>query len=295
MKVLFAGDTHGQVDQIAYLVHQAWLERAEAIFILGDFGAWEHEKSGEEFLDAVDFLATRQGIPVYFLDGNHDKSSLLHEYYEPNEEGFLVCRESLFYAPRGLRWTWNGRTFMSFGGAYSVDKAERLESERDKFKKAAKREKYRRAAYRPPKEIPTYEGTLWFPEEEATDEELDAILAADSSHVDVLLTHDKPIASSPTYNRKDWTKIPGCEPNQRRVQRLVTELRPNLLLHGHLHIRYTDQIRSSGESWTTVVGLHCDPKAGSHLPGYRREDSWLCLEITPQRVIERRRVLHSGE
>lgn len=297
MKVLFAGDTHGDADQVLYLCQTARNHGSEKVFILGDFGAWEHTPAGEEFFDAVDSYAASMGVTVYFLDGNHDKTSLVMEYYGWNRdpEGFVICREHLRYAPRGHRWTWDGRTFMAFGGAYSVDKGPRLVAEQKKFQKAARRERYRRQAGRPAEPIPTFEGTLWFPEEEATDAELDAILEADSTPVDCLLTHDKPIMSSPSYNRKDWTTIPGCEANQRRIQRLVTELRPALVLHGHLHIRYSDQIRSSGDSWTSVVGLHCDPGAGSHLPGYKREDSWVVAEITPKIALKGDPLLHSAE
>jgi hypothetical protein len=100
-----------------------------------------------------------------------------------------------------------------------------------------------------------------------------AAALADPTPVDVMLTHDKPRASNPRWNRKDF---PECWPNQDRIQTAVRALRPKLLVHGHLHFPYEDQIRSSGDSWTTVIGLDCDPRAAeSGL--YMKENSWTVL------------------
>jgi hypothetical protein len=107
-----------------------------------------------------------------------------------------------------------------------------------------------------------------------TDDECDALLA-DDSPVDVLLTHDKPRGSDPDWNRKN---LPECLPNQDRIQRVVRTLRPDLLLHGHLHYRYTDSVDRGDGATTRVEGLGADPE-GSALPDYRSADSWLVLPL----------------
>lgn len=269
--VLIAGDLHGNTAHALTVVRTAVREQCSKVFVVGDFGAWEHMASGRRYFDVVGKAAKRAGVIVYFLDGNHDKSSLLHELYDDNrdDEGFLVCRKHLRYAPRGHRWTWEGTTFAAFGGARSTDKGWRLAREARKAELVAQRRRYGSAR--------TQEtaGMLWFPEEEMTDDELTALLEADSSPVDILLTHDKPRASQPKWNRKDK---PECYPNQDRIERVVRALRPAVLFHGHLHVRYTDTIASGDGQWTRVEGLACDPEASQYLE-YSNEHSWYVLQL----------------
>ncbi|MGW5227221.1 metallophosphoesterase family protein [Nocardia niigatensis] len=269
--VLIVGDLHGHTAHALALVQVAARNGCERMFSVGDFGAWEHMHSGRRYFDVVNKAAKRAGVTVYFLDGNHDKSSLLHELYDehPDDEGFLVCRKHLRYAPRGHRWTWEGTGFAAFGGARSTDKGWRLAREARKAEQAAKRRRYGSARGA------DTAGMLWFPEEEMTDDELTALLDADSSPVDVLLTHDKPRASQPKWNRKDKDE---CYPNQDRIQRVVGALRPSLLFHGHLHVRYTDTIASGDGQWTRIEGLACDPKASQYLE-YSSEHSWYVLQL----------------
>ncbi|MEU8896457.1 metallophosphoesterase [Nocardia sp. NPDC048505] len=271
--VLMTGDLHGNTTHAVHLLDVAARQECEKLFVLGDFGAWEHTAAGRRYFDVVDRTARKKQVQVYFLDGNHDKSALVHELYgaEPDDEGFLVCRRNIRYAPRGHRWTWAGTRFAAFGGAYSVDKAWRLAAEAHRAWKAERRRQFGSGRR------PVTEGTLWFPEEQMTDAECEALLAADSSPVDVLLTHDKPRAAEPDWNRKN---LPECLPNQDRIQRVTEALRPRLLLHGHLHYRYTDQIGD-----TRVEGLGADPEA-SGPAGYESADSWLVLPLpyAPERA-----------
>ncbi|MGW0663811.1 metallophosphoesterase family protein [Streptodolium elevatio] len=287
MRLLLAGDTHGNLGHVRRILGAAADRGIEHVFQLGDFGYWEHEHSGVRFLDSVHRAARDHGVTVYFLDGNHDKSGLIHERYgdRPDAEGFLQVRGRIRYAPRGHTWTWDGVRFLAFGGARSVDKDERLKEEARRRQKAARKEGHRIAAGRPPAEVPDFAGTLWFPEEEATDDDVRRIVAAasaagdtadasgtaDAAGIDVLLTHDKPRATRPGTDRKD---LAICHPNQVRVQRLIDALHPRLAAHGHLHYRYTATL-TGPLATTRVEGLAADPGASWGLPGYKAPDSWL--------------------
>lgn len=254
MKILLAGDAHGNTGYVNSLITKAANQGIDRIFVLGDFGYWEHTHDGVGFLDTVNKNAERCGVTVYFIDGNHDKTNLLLEKYDnhPDEEGFLLVREWIRYAPRGHRWTWGGTRFAAFGGAYSVDKAWRLDQER---KRSLAIE--RKNAFREPGNQLSLDtsGTLWFPEEEMSDDDMTRFLG-DKTGVDVILAHDKPHASTPRWNRKD---IEACWPNQNRLQRAVGALQPKLFFHGHLHYYYTDKIRAGDDDiFTEVIGLDCD-------------------------------------
>ncbi|WP_406287797.1 metallophosphoesterase [Embleya sp. NBC_00896] len=277
MRILLAGDTHGNTGHVRRLLDAAAAADVDAIFQLGDFGYWEHEASGIRYLDAVNRSARSRGVDVYFLDGNHDKTSLLTECYgdSRDEQGFLIVRPRVRYAPRGHRWSWRGIRFLAFGGALSLDRDQRLAEERRRYEKALRKEGFRLGAGRPPGEVPDFAGSLWFPEEQADDADVDAILT-DRAPVDVLLTHDKPLRTAPAFNRKG---DPRCLPNQERVQRLVDAYRPTLAAHGHLHFRYTEELAHPDGSSTRVEGLAADPMASYDVPGYHVPESWLVVDL----------------
>lgn len=284
MRLLILGDTHGNGPWLRDYVYPLALRlRIDAILQLGDFGFWEHMPAGVEYLDLVSQLACDTGIPMYALRGNHDKSSLVLERYgdKADPQGFIPVRDGVYYIPDGLVWEWPGSRFRAFGGAYSVDKEYRLDAEARAYEKAARKEAYRRQAGAEPKPIPSTAGTLWFPEEEMTDADMDRHLANWQGPVDVIVSHDKPRASNPHWNRKDF---PECLPNQDRLQRAALHHQPGWWLHGHLHVRYTDEIRVGGDDKSTVVvGLAPDREAAELR--WRPTDSWCVLSTTPERRV----------
>lgn len=263
MKIIISGDTHMNLPYCQFLVKTAKLIGCDRVFVVGDFGYWEHQYEGIAFLDKLNTFANILNVQVYFLDGNHDKTSLLLEKYQdsPDAEGFLLVRPYIRYAPRGHRWTWDNCRFIALGGAYSVDKFERLSLEA------------RHPKYGGPE-------SLWFPEEEMSDGDMDQILE-NQDQVNVILAHDKPRGSNPDWNRKDFV---GCLPNQDRLQRAVLALGPRYFFHGHLHYAYEDSIWHGSERAlvkTTVIGLDCD--AGEQAKAWRLFDTEAAV---PQREAE---------
>lgn len=276
MRVLLAGDVHGNGSHAGYLTSKAAAHGAQYVLQVGDFGYWEHWADGVKFLDGLNRYAARMGVTWVFIDGNHDKVSLLlARYTDTDADGFVKVRDRIRYAPRGHRWTWEGTRFLALGGAYSVDKANRLAREAKLRTSAARREQFRQAAGHPPKPVRDYAGHQWFPEEEMSDDDLRTILA-DSSPVDVIVAHDKPRATNPPLDTKT---DPNCLQNQDRIQAAARLLRPKLLVHGHLHLRYTDWIRAGDGSWVRVEGLDCDPPEGVSRRAYTREGSWKLIDL----------------
>lgn len=285
MRIFVAGDTHGNTRFLADYLY-TWAQRlgADVLLQLGDFGFWEHTDEGAAFLDRVGEVAASTGTPCCFLRGNHDNIALLRERYgtaPASPEGFWTIRRGLYHIPDGRAWQWAGRRFRAFGGAYSVDKQWRLDLEAKRRAKAQTRQRYRRLADQPPEPIPETAGTVWFPDEELTDDQYTWLLGADDSKVDILLSHDKPAMSNPGLKLKDE---PGCRRNQQWLQRAVVHHRPDLMLHGHLHHPYADTIRSGDDNaFTKVVGLGCDDQAGGR--GYRPTDAWCLLDLAGQTIL----------
>jgi len=51
--------------------------------------------------------------------GRHGIDTVVQRYGERrNDEGFVVVRDALRYAPRGRRWTWHDTRFIALGGAH---------------------------------------------------------------------------------------------------------------------------------------------------------------------------------
>lgn len=244
--IMLLGDTHGNTNFILNAVIPAAVDKkVNWVYQVGDFGYWEHRVSGVQFLNDVNKELILYGINLVFIQGNHDKISLLRETYT-EQDGFYKVRSNIWFAENGTVWSPNeGKTnFMALGGAYSIDKHWRLKNENAMINQL-----------RTEQDKSYYRESLWFPEEEITDEELDVILSEVSTRVDILLTHDRPISANVPM---DLRPIPECEPNQRRIQKAVMTLKPKVIVHGHLHVRYQDTIRTGGSTFTAVEGLGAD-------------------------------------
>ncbi len=296
VRVLVVGDTHGNIDFFEQTVFPAAERiRADCIVQAGDFGWWEHEPDGIVFLDVIGQMALTRGICLYALHGNHDNWPLVMSYYGEDrvEGGFVRVRENLFYIPQGLTWQWEGFTFRGFGGAYSVDKLDLVAEEQRRTRRARQQAEGRRRAAAtwtpadgplPPRwtvQALDYAGTLWFPEEEMTEQEFRQMQAEFTGRVDVVFSHDKPRGANPGPT---FYNIPECLPNQDRLQTFLRLHRPSFWFHGHLHHQYTDVVRAAEYEATVVVGLHCDPigaKRSRRLDGYDTGLAWAVLDLDP--------------
>lgn len=275
---MIVGDTHGNIKWLkSYIYPVAMTVGADRIVVVGDFGAWEHTPAGVTFFNECDELAAAAGIPLYWLHGNHDKFSHTLATYGDNRtpEGFVVCRENLLYIPQGHTWQWGGLSYRAFGGAYSIDKGWRIKSEQDRYHHArmVARGKVGSGDLFTSESVPSTEGTLWFPEEEMTDAEMDRLLAADWFRKDIILSHDKPMSAHIDWGRKNY---PDCVPNQLRLDQALKVHKPEFWFHGHFHYHYLDTV--SGDDWSTmVVGLDADNNAVDYT-GWERDHTWAVIE-----------------
>lgn len=247
--LLVCGDIHGDPEHLAYLYQVAADLDVDRMVQVGDFGYWEHVPGGDAFLEVATEGFRLTGVPLDWIDGNHESHTLLRARYGPGgprhaltAEGFWVIRPGVHYIPRGTRWQWSGARMMGLGGAYSVDKSARL---RDQRKDGIQR---------------------WWVEEEITDEDL-AVALRSGEPLDVLFTHDVPRDVEVPWGRRG---ILLAQRNQDKIQKVVNTLHPKLLVHGHLHFRYRGKVDR-----TVVEGLACNPHQEDHDP----KDSWIRLTL----------------
>lgn len=244
-RILLAGDTHTDVKQIEYLFDIAIGWNCQLIFQLGDFGYWPRDPEGKMFIERVSELAEREQIPFYFIDGNHEDHPELRKAGE-SPDSFWEVYPGLHYAPRGHRWEWRGKRFMSLGGAYSIDK-NRLKA-----------------------------GVSWFPQEEIDAEEM--YWATRPGEVDILLAHDMPDGIDWKMHRirQGWdmdfmnAKYPDAVRHQKKVLEIANTVQPDLFIHGHMHLRYSDKLMLASGKMMRVEGINCN--------GWGN-DSWYILDL----------------
>ena len=160
--VLLAGDTHGDSAALGEIFFQAFEIGAKAIIQLGDFGfGWSMGKDGIcNFSRLASGMSQETGIPLYWLDGNHEAFPRLDQLPVDPITGLRPILNGVTHLPRGSTMKIGNTTFRAFGGAYSVDIDYRTK------------------------------GLSWWPEETCTEEDVENAIVAGPA--DIFLSHDCP-------------------------------------------------------------------------------------------------------
>ncbi|MFK4729515.1 metallophosphoesterase [Agromyces mediolanus] len=233
--VAVAGDWHGDV---------RWVQRAVPAFArqhpdvrtvlhVGDLGVSGRERP-PGFLGTVDYWLGRSGIDRLLLTpGNHDDWAWLDAEFASSPGRAVLMSERVWALPRGLRFEIGGRSFLSFGGAASMDYASRTP------------------------------GKSWWAQEAPT--ALEAEYAAAGGPVDVLLTHDMvnggTRAADEQLSRGRWS--PEAHEYSQVVRAAVTfvweSVRPRVLAHGHMHVMGERELQDGRR----VYSLGCEWMRGN--------------------------------
>lgn len=243
-RLLVAGDSHGNLGHLQYLIAWAQESGCDAILHLGDFGYWPR---WSDYLDYGRELLEQAALPLYFVEGNHEQYVELSKPHPEVGPFRLVVpagapgRAGIWHIPRGARWRWQGIRFLGVGGAYSIDKD-----------------------LRGP-------GIDWFPQELLSDEEYQGIVA-DPEQVDICVFHDAPRGAPLPLQLLPIFKAAW---NRDLLGKIAGHVRPALILHAHYHCFYISRWRDEDtESSAAIVGLDSDLNP-------RR--SWLVLDLAEAR------------
>lgn len=128
MAIYITGDTHGDIDFLKlrlFADNNLQLTKNDYMIIAGDFGAVWSAKTLSENLKPYEELP----FTVLFVDGNHENFDLLNAYpvTEWNGGKVHVIKPNIIHLMRGQVFEIEGKTFFTFGGATSTDKAFRRE------------------------------------------------------------------------------------------------------------------------------------------------------------------------
>lgn len=172
--IYLTGDTHRDFDRIFDFCVDNDTTPDDVLIILGDAGI-------NFFLDDRDHelkkrLSTLE-ITLLCIHGNHEERPfMIGTYLEKEWRGGVVFYEEefpdLLFAKDGEIYDLEGRKAIAIGGAYSVDKFQRLSS-----------------------------GSPWFPTEQPTDDIMDDVecaLGRVGWRVDAVLSHTVPLKYEPT-------------------------------------------------------------------------------------------------
>lgn len=231
-RVLFVGDVHSNFNQMSRAIEYAHDNDIKVIVQLGDFGIWGGS-SGTRFIDKTSALLSEYEIWLLFVDGNHENFDILYSFPLDKEDGTRPIYPYIAHLPRGLRWEWNGISFVALGGAHSVDRAWRKE------------------------------GLSWWPEEWVSDSDLEKVI--EGGHADVAVMHDSPLGSSNAVTDDPFN--PGIQlfpaedlvvsaTHRARLETAIKVVDPYFILHGHYHkFMIFDDKRESSNHICTTVGL----------------------------------------
>jgi len=234
MKVLIAGDIHGNAYESIKLVSHAVSHNASVIIQCGDMGIWPGF-DGIEYLDRLNYALREHNRNLLFVPGNHEDYDQL-DWYEKNaprsKAGQVYIRSHILMVPRGCYWKWNGRYFMGVGGAVSVDRQWRTR------------------------------GKSWWPQEQLTDTEADGIVANMTDrrkngrpNIDYLFTHD---CSDKTPFRDRLKPDVDSKIHRQRMDRVIKAVAPKFHFHGHMHTKYDWMNPVGDDQWVQTYGLECD-------------------------------------
>lgn len=161
--VALAGDWHGDTAWAQARVAKVARNGVALILHLGDFGIWPGP-GGRRYLEDLEATCAEYGVGIWVTLGNHEDWGRLTELWnDPRRSGQpLQVTAHITLLPRGYRFELEGRSFVSLGGAPSVDRDDRVP------------------------------GRDWWPEEMIREDEARAVAAG--GYADVMLTHDAPLA-----------------------------------------------------------------------------------------------------
>lgn len=130
-RFLVAGDIHGvkdigAIEQFFYYSQDAHYTKEDYLILCGDVGVCGFNQLENSMTQQ--FLSSLP-VTVLFVDGNHENHPMLNDYPIDDWNGGKIHRitEDIIHLMRGQVFHIDGRTFFTFGGAFSVDRNSRIE------------------------------------------------------------------------------------------------------------------------------------------------------------------------
>lgn len=174
----------------------------------------------DTFLHNLDNVTKKHQILLYAIRGNHDDFSWFTQRVQLGRYVTLI--------PDGTIMTIGKKRVAFLGGAVSIDRNHREEN------------------------------VSWWKEERVNPHIVNAWLY-DEVKADVLISHDSPVLPD---NLPGFVLPPDikrdCEEDRHLVRVAVETLEPDVVYHGHYHVRYQKEFYQADAKKTLIEGLNCD-------------------------------------
>lgn len=234
-----AGDWHGNFGWARLALKNFQLAGVTELISVGDFGFWPGNR-GEKFLRKINKYLALYGITLYVTLGNHEDYVQVSTFQpHPTMDGYVYNPEfpNILVATRGARWTWNGVSFVSLGGANSIDFTGRVE------------------------------WLTWWKAERIS--LADIYNTIEGGHAEIMISHDCPVGVNIFGSHRDggknslWspTELAYAQESRVALRQAVDGVKPEILFHGHYHMELdiTTQMNDGVEDYSLrSVGLDMD-------------------------------------
>ena len=207
--VALAGDWHGRATWINRAIPALHRVAPEVRTILHVGDLWTDMKT----LNTIDYFAGLAGIErVLLTGGNHDIWGELTPALVAANGKPARLSKTVYVLPRPHRFDIGGRTFLSLGGATSIDRKDGVE------------------------------GEDWWPDEDISDTMVDEAIAGGTA--DIMLTHESPDSTPVRAVRRLLDLNPDklstadlalSAASRQQIEKVWNEVRPKILAHGHMH------------------------------------------------------------
>lgn len=119
--IYVTGDSHGDYFKFSQIEEKTILTQYDYVLICGDFGFIFSNSPLEKRL--LDELAKKE-YTILFIDGNHENFPALNKFPVEEWNGGKIhrIRPNIIHLMRGQVFTIEGKTFFTFGGAFSTDR-----------------------------------------------------------------------------------------------------------------------------------------------------------------------------
>lgn len=247
MIVGLAGDWHGNRGWARARVQDVAERGVDTLLHVGDFGIWPGS-SGKRYLLGVESFCARYGVTIYVTAGNHEywPGLLAAQPQQRDDLGHLLwLSDHIAVFPRdpaGHRLEMGGRSFVSLGGAPSIDFEYRTR------------------------------GHDWWPEEMLPRETAERVAA--DGYADVMLSHDAPdypwqttkVSQICATNPLGWSRdaLAYAAVGRHRLTTAFLGVQPRLLVHGHFHVADEAVVDlPARDHGCRVISLDCDERPGN--------------------------------
>ena len=233
-----AGDWHGDLPWALKSIQMLSDAGVKDIFHLGDFGIFS-DPDGEEYLAAISRELRQLKMRILVTPGNHEDYTRINAT-PVSEDGLQWMADSIAVMPRGFRWEVSGRSFVSLGGAASINFPD------------------------------LKEGISWWREEAITAGDIYRLAAGGSA--EVMLAHDAPVGISTledshrTGNKWSLEGLAYSDESRRMMSAAVDIVRPQMFFHGHYHRDYRETVMmgESGSNFNVdFVGMNMNGREGN--------------------------------